>query len=55
MAPDGSVTQARALVDSVMLTSLFTERLAKKLCLSRRRSNFKINGVAGFNARQGEP
>ena len=51
MAPDGSVTQARALLDCAASTSLITERLANKLHLPRRRSNLKINGVAGFNVR----
>ena len=51
MAPDGSVTQARALLDCAASTSLITERLANKLHLPRRSSDFKINGVAGFNVR----
>ena len=51
MAPDGSVTQARALLDCVASTSLITERLAQRLRLPRRPSNFTINGVAGYNIR----
>ena len=51
MAPDGSVTQARALLDSSASTCLITERLAKKLRLSRCLSNLKIHWVAGFNVR----
>ena len=49
IAPDGTVTQARALLDSAASTSLISERLAKQLRLARRSCNFKINGVAGIN------
>ena len=49
MAPDGSVTQARALLDSVASTLFITEPLTKNLCLHWRCSNLIINGVAGFN------
>ena len=49
IAPDGSVTQARALLDSAASTSLTTERLAQQLRLKRRRCNFTINGVAGID------
>ena len=49
MAHDGSVTQARALLDCAASTSLVMERLVKKLRLPWRRSNIKINGVAGYN------
>ena len=48
-APDGSVTQARVLLDCEALTSLIMERLANKLCLPRQRSNYNIKGIAGFN------
>ena len=48
VAPDGSITQARALLDCAASTSLMTERLAQQLHLLRRASNFTINGVAGF-------
>ena len=51
IAPDGSVTQARALLDCAASTSLITERLAQQLRLPRRRSNFTINGVAGIDVR----
>ena len=51
ISPDGSVTQARALLDCAASTSLITERLAQQLRLPRRPSNFTINGVAGFNVR----
>ena len=49
VAPDGSVTQARALLDSAASTSLITERLARQLQLSRRCCNCTINGVAGMD------
>ena len=49
MAPDGSFTQARALLDSPVSTLLITKRLAKNMHLPRRRNNFKTNGVVGFN------
>ena len=51
IAPDGSVMQARALLDCAASTSLITKRLAQQLRLPRRPSNFTINGVAGFNVR----
>ena len=55
MAPEGSVTQARALLDCAASTSLVTERLAQQLRLLQLPGNFTINGVAGFNvAAQGE-
>ena len=49
MAPDGSVTQARALLDCAASTSLITEHLAQQLRLPQRASNFTINGVANFS------
>ena len=49
MASDGSIMQARALLDSLASTSLITDRLFKKLSLPRHRSNFQINGIAGLN------
>ena len=49
MAPDGSVTQGRALLDSAALTLLITECFIKKLHLPWRHSSFKINRVAGFD------
>ena len=51
MASDGSVTQARALLDCAASTSLVTERLVQRLRLPRRHSNFTIDGVAGCNVR----
>ena len=51
ISSDGSVTQARALLDCAASTSLITERLAQQLRLPRRPSNFTINGVAGVNVR----
>ena len=49
MAPDGSVTQARALLDCAASTSLISERLAQQLRLPRYRSNFTINRVADID------
>ena len=51
MAPDGSVTQDRALLDSVASTSLITELVTKNLHLPQYRTNFETNGVASFNIR----
>ena len=51
MASDGSVAQARALLDCAASTSLVTECLAQRLHLPRRHSNFTINGVAGCSVR----
>ena len=48
-APDGSIMQARALLDSEASTSLITECLAQQLHLPRHRSNFTINGVASID------
>ena len=49
MAPNGTITQARALLDCVALTSLITERLLQQLHFPRHPTNFTINGVAGFS------
>ena len=51
ITPDGTVTQARALLDSAASTSLITERFANKLRLPRRHSNRHIKGVGGVNVR----
>ena len=48
ITPDGSVKQARALLDSAASTSLISERLANQLKLPRRHSNFQVSGVAGI-------
>ena len=45
IAPDGSITQARALLDSAASTLLITECLVKKLCLPQCCSNFKIKST----------
>ena len=50
-ASDGSVTQARALLDCAASTSLVRERLAQRLHFPPRHSNFTINGVAGCSVR----
>ena len=44
---DGSVTQARVLLDCAASTSFVTEQLVQRLCLPLCYSNFTINGVAG--------
>ena len=49
MASDGSVTQARALLDCVASTSLVIEHLVQRVHLPRRHSNFTISGVAHCN------
>ena len=46
---DGSITQARALLDCAASTSLITERFVQQLCLPQHSSNFTINCVAGLN------
>ena len=51
MAPDGSITQARALLDCAASTSLITEHLAQQRHLKQRSANFTINGVAGHSVR----
>ena len=51
---DGSVIQARALLDCAATTSFITERLAQKLHLPRCTSKFNINGIAGLNVRPSE-
>ena len=48
---DGTVTQARALLDCAASTSLMTERLAQQLRFVRRRSNFTISGIAEIDVR----
>ena len=49
MAPDGSVTQARALLDCVASTLLITEHLAQQLRVPHYCSNSTINGVVGID------
>ena len=44
---DGSVTQARALLDSASSTSFITERLAQRLGLKRKRVDVNITGIGG--------
>ena len=51
MPLDGSVMQARALLDYAASTSLIAERLTQKLHLPRLPKNFTINGVAVYNVR----
>ena len=47
LGPDGSVTQARALLDSASLMSFITERLAQRLCLKQKRVDVNITGIGG--------
>ena len=49
-APNGSIRQARALLDCAASTSLIIECLAQQLRLPRRSSNFTVNGVTGIDA-----
>ena len=48
IAPDGSINQARALLNYTAWTSLITKQLAQQLRvrLSSRLSNFTVSGVA---------
>ena len=48
-APDGSVTQARAILDSASSASFISERLAQSLHLPRSNQNTRISGVAGLS------
>ena len=50
-ASDGSVTQARPLLDCAASTSLVQECLVQMLHFPRRHSNFTRKGVAGCNVR----
>ena len=45
VAPDGSTTHARALLDSASSTSFITERLVQRLRLVRRNCSVKISGI----------
>ena len=47
LGPDGSTTQARALLDSASSTSFITERLAQRLGLKRSRVDINISGIGG--------
>ena len=47
LGPDGSTTQARALLDSASSTSFITERLAQILGLKRKRVDVSITGIGG--------
>ena len=49
ITPDGTVTQARALLDSTASTLLISEKLAKRLRLPHHQSNYKIKEVASIN------
>ena len=45
--PDGSTTQARALLDSGSEASFITERMAQQLCLPRRRQGPAVTCIGG--------
>ena len=45
VGPDGSTTQARALVDSTLSASFITERLAQHFYLARRNHSINISGI----------
>ena len=47
LGPDGSKTQARALLDSASSTSFITERLTQRLGLKRKRVDINISGIGG--------
>ena len=47
-APDGSVVEARALLDSASSASFVSERLAQSLSLPRSPQSTRISGVAGL-------
>ena len=47
-APDGSVVNARALLDSASSASFISERLSNSLCLPRLRQSTTVSGVAGL-------
>ena len=47
LGPDGSVTQARALLDSASSTLFITKRLAQRLGLKRNRVDINISGNGG--------
>ena len=46
--PDGSLVNARALLDSASSASFISERLVNSLCLPRLRQNTTVSGVAGL-------
>lgn len=47
IAPDGSTSRVRALLDSASSASFITERLTQRLRLPRRRHGVKISGIGG--------
>ena len=47
IAPDGSTSRVRALLDSASSASFITERLTQRLRLPRRNYGIKINGIGG--------
>lgn len=47
-APDDSLIEARAILDSASSASFVSERLSQTLCLPRSHQNTKISGVAGL-------
>ena len=47
IAPDGSTSRVRALLDSASSASFITERLTQRLRLPRRHHGIKISGIGG--------
>ena len=47
VSADGSMTKARALLDSASSTLFITESLAQRLHLQRRRHSMKVGGISG--------
>ena len=48
-APNGSITQARAILDSASSASFISDRLAQRLHLPRSSQSAGISGVAGLS------
>ena len=54
-SPDGSVMEARAMLDSGSSASFVSERLAQCLNLHRSNQSTRITGVAGFVRNSSQP
>ena len=48
-APDGSMVEARALLDNASSASFISERLVQSLCLPRTRQNVRVSGIGGMS------
>ena len=51
IAPDGSTSRVRALLDSASSASFITERLTQRLRLPRRHHGIKISGIGGARSK----